>query len=314
MHFFATVFASIVALFPFAAAEPVSPSLAIPTRTPAPRATVLFGGDMMFDRSVRVAMQENGIDFVFSCFGDLLKNADLTVANLEGPITARASKSVGTAAGELNNTRFTFSSTTAPLLRMQGIDVVSLGNNHAKDFGEEGIVSTMQLLDAASVGYFGDPLGERVFKTTIKGVAIALIGHNQFSSGGGSASGGQNAEETTLDKVRAARADGYLPIVFAHWGDEYVAANLKQKRLAREFIDAGAELVVGAHPHVVQEHEIYADKHIYYSLGNLIFDQYWEDAVRNGLVLEVTFGKGGVEKVQEIKTHLERDRRTCPML
>lgn len=308
MHLFASLIASIVALFPVTAAAPVLPITLRPLIQP--HATVLFGGDMMFDRSIRVAMQKNGTDFVFSCFGDLLKSADLTVANLEGPVTARASKSVGTAAGELNNTRFTFASTTAPLLRTKGIDVVSLGNNHARDFGGEGIVSTMQILDAASVGHFGDPLGESVFKTTINGVPISLIGYNEFQELQG---GEWKGSTSTIAHVRAARGDGYLPVVFAHWGDEYVAANPKQKRLAREFIDAGAELVVGAHPHVVQEHEIYEGKHMYYSLGNLIFDQYWNDEVSHGLLLRVELDLSGVQNVEEIPVQLGRDRRTCPV-
>jgi poly-gamma-glutamate capsule biosynthesis protein CapA/YwtB (metallophosphatase superfamily) len=139
-------------------------------------------------------------------------------------------------------------------------------------------------------------------------VPLAFIGYNQFQS---FVDGAWEASTTTEASVRAAREQGYFPIVFAHWGEEYVPAGERQKRLARAWIDAGAEMVIGAHPHVVQEHEEYAGKHIYYSLGNFIFDQYWEDAVRNGLLVEVRIGKNGVEEVREIQTRLERDRRTC---
>src|SRR5688572_24988980 len=92
----------------FFVADSVGLSLSFARPASQQRATVLFGGDMMFDRSVREAMHENGNDFIFSCLGDTLKKPDLTVANLEGPITDRVSKSVGSKPGDLNNTRFTF--------------------------------------------------------------------------------------------------------------------------------------------------------------------------------------------------------------
>ena len=115
--------------------------------------------------------------------------------------------------------------------------------------------------------------------------------------------------------VPAARARGDIPVVFAHWGIEYATTSSAYSReLAHKFVDAGAEMVAGAHPHVVQEHEVYGDKHIYYSLGNLIFDQYWNEAVRTGLLLYVVFGTNGVEWVTEIPVELLRDGRTCPTL
>ena len=76
-------------------------------------------------------------------------------------------------------------------------------------------------------------------------------------------------------------------------------------------VDAGAEIVIGSHPHVVEESELYRDKYIYYSLGNFIFDQYWNDDVRRGLLLKVWFTENGVARVQEIPIQLERDGRTC---
>jgi len=274
----------------------------------ASRAEILFAGDMMFDRSVRQWGKEKGEDYLFSCIDDVLQSADMVVANLEGPITTRPSLSVGTAIGGPNNTRFTFPTTTASLLARHGVKVVSIANNHAHDFGREGVESTMEYLDAAGVGHFGDPLGERVHTQTVGDVPLAFIGYNEFQS---LEDGEWFGSTTTADRVRQMRAAGYLPIVFAHWGQEYVAANAEQKRLARAWIDAGAEMVVGAHPHVVQEHEVYGGKHIYYSLGNFVFDQYFSDDVRNGLMLRVTFDGKGLTNISEVPIFLERDRRVC---
>lgn len=92
-------------------------------------ATILFGGDMMFERSIRVAMEKKGGDYVFSCIRDVLQSADLVVANLEGPITSHASKSVGSKVGGGGNYTFTFPTSTADLLFRHNIRIVNLGNN-----------------------------------------------------------------------------------------------------------------------------------------------------------------------------------------
>jgi gamma-polyglutamate biosynthesis protein CapA len=269
---------------------------------------LLLAGDMMFDRTVRQVAEEKGQDFLLSCVADTLKSADIVVANLEGPITQAASRSVGSKVGEPDNTTFTFPTSTATLLARHNIRAVSLGNNHIHNFGVGGMEASMRFLEEAGVGHFGDPLGERVYETTIDGVPLAFIGYNEFQS---LERGGWEASTTTLEKVQSARSRGFLPIVFAHWGEEYVAANAEQKSLARAWIDAGAELVVGAHPHVVQEHEQYAGKDIYYSLGNFVFDQYFRPEVQKGLLLSVAIRRSGVKAIQEIPSVLTRDRRVC---
>lgn len=275
---------------------------------PPPEAHILFAGDMMFDRTVRTVSAEKGQDFLLSCVADTLKSADLVVANLEGPITSSASKSVGSHVGHPDNTTFTFPTSTAELLARHNIRAVSLGNNHIHNFGDGGVEATFAYLDKAGVGHFGDPLGERVYKTEIQGIRLAFIGYNEFQALG---RGEWISSTSTAERVRTARAEGYLPIVFAHWGEEYVEANDTQKRLAREWVDAGAEMVVGAHPHVVQEHELYRGKYIYYSLGNFVFDQYFRPEVQKGLLLDVTVRSSGVTTVQESPTVLSRDRRVC---
>ena len=81
-------------------------------------------------------------------------------------------------------------------------------------------------------------------------------------------------------------------VVFSHWGVEYSPASTdSMKSLAHQFIDAGADLVVGSHPHVIEPMEIYNGKRIYYSLGNFIFDQYFNEDVRNGLGVTVRINK-----------------------
>jgi len=272
---------------------------------------ILFAGDMMFDRSVRTTAEARGEDFLFECIDPLLAASDITIANLEGPITPAPSQSVGSAIGAPDNYVFTFPLSTAVLLERHHIALVNLGNNHIENFGEAGVETTIAALRDAGVGYFGDPLESTVATTTIRGVSLAFINYNEFSAQGRSASGG--AAATTITQIKAARAKGELPIVYTHWGVEYApTAPERIHELAHAFVDAGGVAVIGSHPHVIEDHETYHGAPIYYSLGNFIFDQYWNDAVTHGLMLEITFAPQGVERVREIPVILEHSRQTCP--
>jgi len=272
----------------------------------AEHAVVIFGGDMMFDRTIRAAIDQKGGDFIFSCIDDTLQRSDMVVANLEGPITATSSTSVGSPIGAPDNFTFTFAPSTAALLYAHHVGLVNLGNNHIENFGIAGVRSTIAFLSQAGVGYFGDPLSDTVSRGELKGVKVAFIGYNEFIDHAQAAS-------TTIAQIKTARAGGYLPIVYTHWGIEYATTSpLSVQALAHEFVDAGAEIVIGSHPHVVEEHEIYKGKYIYYSLGNFIFDQYFSDAVDHGLLLSVDITSAGVQSVTEIPIELDHDRRTCP--
>lgn len=268
-----------------------------------PRAEIIFAGDMMFDRTVRRAMEEKGPDHIFSCIKDTLLSADLVVANLEGPITPYESMSLGSAIGSPENFTFTFPTSTASLLARHNIRVVNLGNNHIKNFGDAGVRETKAFLNAAQVVYFGDPSQSgSIAREDVGDVLFSFVSWSDWTGA---------SREETVAHVRAEREAGRLPIVYTHWGEEYVEAREREKILAREFIDAGAEMVIGSHPHVVQEREFYRGKTIYYSLGNFMFDQYWNEAVRTGLLVRVTFDDRGVAGIDEIPVTLERDRRTC---
>lgn len=295
----ATFFSAFVGLFTHSAAY-----IAPPFVPRAPEARVLFGGDMMFDRSIRTAMERKGEDFVLACLDSVLEQADLVVANLEGPITSAASVSVGSVIGSPENFTFTFLTYTAELLARHRIRIVNIGNNHIENFGQEGVHSTIAALTAAGVDHFGDPIEQRVVYRDVNRVPLAFINFNQFAR--------SSTKDKTIEQIRAAVTAGKIVVVYAHWGDEYVAANEYQKDRAHAFIDAGAEIVIGSHPHTVQEHEEYAGKHMYYSLGNMVFDQYWIEEVRNGLMLEVVFRKSGAISLREIPIELLRDGRTCP--
>jgi len=245
---------------------------------------------------------KKGEDYIFSCIDSTLADADMVAANLEGPITGNASVSAGSVVSSKSNMTFTMPSSTASLLLAHHIGIVNLGNNHILNFKRAGALSTLSALDAAGVEYFGNPISDSVLHKEVNGVALAFINYNEF---GGRAS-------STLAHIREARTAGELPIVYTHWGIEYATTSSPaQQRLAHRFIDAGAEMVIGSHPHVVQESEVYHGKYIYYSLGNFIFDQYWNNAVSHSLLLKVIIAPSGVQQVQEMPLVLKRDGRTC---
>lgn len=281
----------------------VRPIASVPAPAPKPRASIVFGGDMMFDRSIRTAMEKHGGDYIFSCISELLKSADLVIANLEGPVTTHPSRSIGSAVGEEDNFTFTFPTSTAALLFRHNIRMVNIGNNHIMNFGLDGLQQTKWWLDSAGVRYVGDVSGSSaIYRTVERSVPLSFVGYNEFGGSG---------YASTLAAIRDEAEAGQVVVVYTHWGEEYVPPPERVKILARQFVDAGAEMVIGAHPHIVQEHEVYNGKHIYYSLGNFIFDQYWSESVRRGLLLRVEFAPTGVASVEEIPIDNQTDRRTC---
>ena len=266
---------------------------------------IVFGGDLMFDRSIREKLTRNGEDHALSCVDEVLLPADLVVANLEGPITSNPSMSLGSVIGSPENFTFTFPTTTATMLVRHNIRLANIGNNHIMNFGRSGLLETEKWLDAAGVAYFGDPdkpEEERVERTTVGGVPFSFVNWSDWTS---------DKTDHTVAQVRKEVASGRVTVVYTHWGEEYVEPTERMRALAHSFADAGAALVVGSHPHVVQESELYNGAHIYYSLGNFVFDQYWNERVSNGLLLRVRFTKDGVKGIEELPITMHRDGRTC---
>ncbi|MBY0473204.1 CapA family protein [Patescibacteria group bacterium] len=287
--------------------ERIGTVIAIPAPlAPTPKeATILFAGDAMFDRTVRLTAERYGEDYLFDCIDPTLKSADLVILNLEGPITEAESVSVGSVPEGIGNYTFTFPISTGPLLAKHGIDIVNLGNNHILDFGSAGTISTMELLSEAGVQYFGDPLTHSVARKDVGGVSLSFINYNEFVAHAQAAS-------TTLSQVRAEAAAGRLPVVYTHWGVEYATSTPGYiVTLAHQFVDAGAVAVIGSHPHVVGESELYKDAPIYYSLGNFIFDQYFSYETTHGLMVAITFSNGRAKNIREIPIEIHRNQ-VCP--
>lgn len=245
--------------------------------------TLLFTGDMMFDRGVRSTINTKGFDTVFGDAKKIFADADLVVANLEGPITSLPSKIIlpdGSMTEELN---FTFPVNTATALKEHGVDIVNLANNHTGNQGANGLTQTKTYLEKAGVGFFGHPgnIPSNLSTTTCsQGFCITLIGWHEFA----------HTPATDISaEIERVRKSSDIVVVLPHWGVEYEEQPTSEsRRMARMWIDAGADMIIGTHPHVIQSIEEYKGKAIFYSLGNFIFDQYFSFETTHGLAVAIT--------------------------
>lgn len=252
----------------------------LPPAEPDP--SILFVGDIMLDRSVARHAMASSTDVLFAGVLDLFKVADARVANLEGAITTNPS------IAQVDNTilHFTFDPTLAQAaLAPLNLTAVSLANNHSYDFGRTGFDTTQTYLKGWGIKPFGHPYNARDLSATldIRGKQFCLVGYHSLYDAG---------TTEVVTEIMRLRPLCYRVVVFPHWGDEYEhVANEAQIKAAHSFVDAGADLVIGAHPHVVQNVETYRGKAIFYSLGNFMFDQDFSWATTHGLAVKVTFGE-----------------------
>lgn len=244
--------------------------------------TVLFLGDIMLDRGVKRLMDKNGSLYPIKKIKNFLKGIDIVVGNLEGPIVLNPTYTPP------RSMKFNFGPEALNLLHHAKINAVSLANNHTLDRGKDGLLQTKELLRSKNIKYFGDPIScseESIYKTD----DIVFIGLNETLPFNCS----RKQIKALIENVRSENPSSFI-IVFVHWGEEYKPrSNANQKQLAHLMIDSGADLIIGSHPHVVQEIEKYKGKLIFYSLGNFIFDQYFSKQTQEGLAVGLELREKG---------------------
>ena len=294
-----------IAAAPTATATPTVATPA-PTATPSPApARVLLAavGDVMLGRSVGARLELDGVDMAFVAVRDVLAGADVAIANLESPIA------VGGAPAPKAYT-FRAPPVAAEALARAGIDLVSLANNHALDYGPAALAETRALLAERGIRHVGagpDRADAHAPASIARGgLTIAFLGYVTVpvESGGfdprvwaatGDAPGVAwlDVAAMTAEVADAAR-EADLVVVMLHFGLEWQPVpSPAQREQARAAIDAGAALVVGSHPHVLQEVEAYGGGLVAYSLGNFVFDGF-PDPANDSAILLVELGAGGV--------------------
>lgn len=249
-----------------------------------------FGGDIIFSGRAGELLDKKGYDYSYAALDGLFKKDDLTVVNLETPVTTGG---VGAA-----DKQFVFKGPPKALdaLKKAGVDAVNLANNHTLDQGEDGLRDTLSHLTQRGIPYVGAGLNSKEAYSAQyferKGIKIALLGFTRVipksdwmagKNKPGLASVYDSAEG--LKAIAQAKKQADLVVVVVHWGKERIEQyDSKQQSLGHSFIDAGADLVIGGHPHVLQGVEPYKGKWIVYSTGNFIFTRStvpatWETAV-----------------------------------
>jgi len=246
--------------------------------------TLCFTGDIMLGRGVKRISDKQGAGYPFAAVCSLLSKADLTIGNLESPLTGSEFKST-------SPWRFRGDTLVAANeLKKAGFDLVSLANNHALDCGTEGLKQCTETLDSAGILYTGlayitiDSTGDtlkwcRPAFTMIKGLKIGLVAFCEpylleIAKEYGARLVAPAESACVARSIRAIKDSCDLVIASFHWGQEYKEKpTWIQKKLGRLAINCGARIVHGHHPHILQGVEFYRQGMIAYSLGNFIFDQ-----------------------------------------
>lgn len=270
---------------------------------PKDEINILAVGDIMLGRDVRHFMEQSGLDHPFQNIAPLRekieKEYDIVLANLEGPIVTNPVR-YGYAPV------FGFMPDTAEILARNGFKLVSLANNHTFDRAEKGYEETKQFLQQSEIDFFGhfNEISDHSYLIKeINDVKVAFVGVNDATV--------KLDKEKAVQLIRELREKSDYIIVFPHWGIEYQhRPSQRQEDLAHAFIDAGADIIIGHHPHVVQTIEKYNDRFIIYSLGNFIFDQYFSRDTGEAITVGIHLSKG--------KTHLNlfpiKIEKTVPRL
>ena len=295
--------------------------------------TVLVGGDVMVGRYKRDKLRLHGGPDPFEEIGPLLEQADVTLLNLETPIADHHPRRIRLH-GKKNRSQVIFRMPTnlAPLLARYGVDALSLANNHAEDADGEGVQTTVATLQQVGVEYAGahpteDPMPPRRFQR--KGHWVSLMAVTTVRNRGEPRKNQEipvayrsfravSRDFPGLVKAQRKAYPNDLIVVSIHWGAEGSTKEVAgQRRVARRIIEAGADLVWGHHPHVLQGVEAHGDGMILYSTGNCVFDMRDPVARRSGL-FEVTFvekPEGGY-RAQRLVVHplMLRGRKVGPRL
>ena len=290
-----------------------------PTGIPLPsrQVTLDAGGDIMLARTVGDQVQAHGPQIVFAGVQSVFDSADVLVGNLECAITD---------SGDRQPKNFTFAAPleTAQALELAGFDVLSLANNHSMDFGSQGLLDTRDNLGQYSIASVGAGANAADAHAPVilerNGLRLAFLAYvdvpvekDGFDARTWIATASQpgitwaDPDQITAD-VAAARLQSDIVIVQLHFGYEvgsYVPAiSPNQRAEAHAAIDAGAALVLGSHPHILQSIEQYHGGLIAYSLGNFVMDNYYGIANAT-IILRVVLTRAGVQSYDWIPVLIE---------
>ena len=307
----AVLFLTAIFLIPSESVE-VSPEQTIEGNIQPEQIRMVLAGDIMLERGVEYMVEKYGsgdFKFPFLKIAGYLKGADIVFANLEGPISDKGIK-----VGSIYSFRHKPESMEG--LNYAGFNVISLANNHAFDYGREALEDCLTRLSNVGIDYVGAGFSEdETYSPLIKEIKDTKIGFLAYTNLGpetwkarGDNSGIAWIDEEQLglakSQIEKAKSEVDILIVSLHAGEEYQETPAQfQVDFAKMAVDAGADIIAGHHPHVVQPFEKYQQGYIAYSLGNFIFDQSFSEETMESQIIEVLIEGGKIKKVnlKEIK-------------
>ena len=269
-------------------------------------------GDVMLSRAVQRKIEEFGPNYPFQKVCQVIREADVAFCNLECAITLSQTSI-------LKRNVFGVKPEEARGLSFAGFDIVSLGNNHALDRGRTGLSETMESLTQQEIQYVGAGRNYQEANMSavlnLRGLKVGFLAYCLYPLEGvvfreDAPSVALYNPNAARKAIEALREEVDVIVVSLHWGDEYHSKpNSRQIRIAHQLIDAGADLILGHHPHVLQPIEEYKGGVIVYSLGNFVFDQR-KDATRKSVIFSAKFSRKGVQEFSTMPVQII-DHRPC---
>lgn len=251
-------------------------------------------GDVLLGREVNYRMLEKqNFRWPFEKVSAVLQDADLTMINLETPVLHACPPT---------HTGMVFCADGKSMegLTYAGVDLATIGNNHMGNHGAQGAQETKDILNDAGIV----PVGDEIVYKQVQGIRFAFLSYNDIGS---PEEGVPWADDMRVQEAIAeAHKNADIVIVAFHWGVEYVTEpSDRQRDLAHMAIDAGADVVVGNHPHWIQPVELYQGGVIAYAHGNFVFDQEWSEETKTGVVGIYTFVGPRIADVEFVPVRIE---------
>nr|WP_315230398.1 CapA family protein [uncultured Albidiferax sp.] len=281
-----------------------------------PTVQLIFGGDVMLDDGPGKLIAAGGDPL--SAIAPLLQAADVAIGNLE---TSIARPTTGT---PLDNKIYTFRSAPNTVNVLKGrFHAMSVANNHSGDFGRDAFMETLDHLRTAGIAAFGGGANlteaHKPYWIEKHGIRIAVLGYDEFKprsfEAGATWPGVAWSEDShVVADIRAARAAGAdVVIPFMHWGwESEPGPTPRQRELAKIMVQAGADAVVGSHPHVTQGADLVLGRPVIWSLGNLVFDGFELPAAKIGWLLRMAVDKRGIRSWNTVAVRMDEDGTPTP--
>lgn len=252
---------------------------------------IILLGDVMLGRTVMTtSLDKNDPTYPWQNVTGVLSDADLILANLENPIVKDCPR-------HMSGFKFCADPRMTEGLTFAGVDIVNLANNHTMNYGQDGLDQTKNYLEGIGISYTGTG---SLLVHQFDSFSVGFLGFDKSEQ--------SNPQLTSPEEklVKESNEKVDVLVVSMHWGVEYEnTARPGIRNLAVKLVELGADMLVGHHPHWVQNTEVINGVPVYYSLGNFVFDQMWSEETRRGLAIKLTLDeKGNVVKEEKLSTYM----------